>query len=166
MLFWVLVGHMIVRLYVNWGALAPSSLCSALAAITFTTWAWPQLLKVLGALLVKLFEVDLNDFLNQVVHLELVLYYLSYIHNLFALQEVQELTEIFHDFILVHLGRCSLALSCDCPLFLCRISSFIGSSLLLADWLKPLLMVLWFNVYVFAEFIDEDCVCWFITTVT
>ena len=84
----------------------------------------------MGALLVELFEVYLNDLLNQVVHFKLVLNYLSDIHNLFALQKVQEVAEIFHDFVLVHLCSvylvilCSRLLFCVALLFLVTILCF------------------------------------------
>ena len=113
----------------------------------------------MGALLVELFEVYLNDLLNQVVHFKLVLNYLSDIHNLFALQKVQEVAEIFHDFVLVHLCSVYLAILCSRLLFLCGIIVLSDHSLLLAYWLKPLLMVLRLYIDVLAELIDEDCVC-------
>ena len=48
-------------------------------------------------MLAEVFEVNLGNLLDQVLHLGLIFDHLSYVDNLLMLQEVQEVLQIVHD---------------------------------------------------------------------
>ena len=90
--------------------MSPSSLSSTLTAVVALSsrtrsngWLLGLfvLLSASSMLADKLFKVDFHDLLDQRVHLGPVLHNLSWIQNLLSLQEVQEVSQILHDFILV-----------------------------------------------------------------
>ena len=81
----VLLRLVITTFDINGGALASPGLQSVLAAVAFAPTACSQLLEFLTALLVKVLEVNLHDFLDQIVHLGLVLNHLCDVDDLFAL---------------------------------------------------------------------------------
>lgn len=85
---------MLLRLHrlfhIHRGALAWSSLelRTVLAAITLTPTASSKLFKLLGARLTEVLKIDLHNFLDQIVHLGLILDHFSDVDDFFAFQEV------------------------------------------------------------------------------
>ena len=86
-------------LNIDRGALAASSGCTALTVVALTTAACPHLLLCIH--LAEVFKVDFHDFMHQTLHLGLVLHHFCNIDDFLPLQEVQEVSQIFHYLLLV-----------------------------------------------------------------